>query len=645
MTGSNHLVGRLAPITLVVGKGGVGKTTIAAALATRLASRGARTLVVTTDPAGTLLPALGLALDRTAAPRAVTDTLDAWAPDTTRVRDEFLERWRAPIRLILDRGTYLDDDDITALVDAALPGADEIFGLLALGDVAGRSGADAYARIVVDTAPTGHTLRLLNLPRSFSALVALLDAMQEKHRFMVRALTHRYRRDSADDLIAELRERVELLQRTLTDRSRAAAVIVTRVEPVVVAETERYLMALQLAAMPVAAIVVNAWRPEDGDQQREMTGLMAMAGNVGGRSPGPAIPVFTAPALPTAAATGEAPGIIATLLDSTTEVHDPSAGVPPAADDSVRAGTERARREVSRGDAIDLARLVSPLTIVGGKGGVGKTTVACALAIAAADAGQRTLLVSTDPAPSVGDALRLTIEDEEAFIDEVPGLVGRQMDATAAFGSFRGRYQERIDALFDGLTSRGIDIAHDRGIIRDLFALAPPGIDELYALTVLGDTLEEQRFDRIVIDPAPTGHLLRLLEMPALSIAWSRQLMRLMLKYRDVVGLGDEAAELLAFTRRTRALAERLGDPRSAGAILVGLDEPLVRGETARLATELERRGISVSAVVVNRASREAAPLPASGAAPQLVAPAWSPSPTGVAAIRAWSLAWSTLEP
>src|SRR5438876_8056261 len=125
------------------------------------------------------------------------------------------------------------------------------------------------------------------------------------------------------------------------------------------------------------------------------------------------------------------------------------------------------------------------LTIVGGKGGVGKTTVATALAIAAADARDDVLLVSTDPAPSIADTLgetgaEWTRRDAEHVVDGVLHLVVRQMDAGAAFARLRDEYQSRIDALFNGLVARGVDIAHDRAILRDLFALAPPGIDELF---------------------------------------------------------------------------------------------------------------------------------------------------------------------
>ena len=554
---------QLAPVTVVVGKGGVGKTTFAAALAREHAAAGLRTLVVTTDPAATLLTALEQPLKRTTRPISVADHLDAWAFDTEGLRDEFLERWRAPIATILDRGTYLDAEDIDGLVDAALPGADEIFAVLTLGDILSRT-ADGYDRVVVDTAPTGHTLRLLTLPKSFDALIRLLDAMQEKHRFMVRALTHRYRSDSADALIAELRQRVENLQKILTDPERCAAVLITRDEPVVQAETERYHAALQLAGIRVAGVVTVA-------------------------VPAPR----------------------------------PSAG--------------------SAASAVEPGLALLSLTIVGGKGGVGKTTTACALAIQSADAKQRTLLVSTDPAPSVGDALGMSIGDEEVAV--MDGLVARQMDATGAFRTFRDTYRERIDELFEGLAGRGVDIAHDREIIRDLLALAPPGVDELYALTVLGEELEKKRFDRIIIDPAPTGHLLRLLDMPKMAVAWSHQLMRMMLKYKEVVGLGEAAQDLLVFAKRTRALDERFHDGERSATLIVALDEPLVREETSRLVAELTLRALPISGILWNRASPGTPPLPplpTGGSIPQLFAPPFA-DVVGIARIREWAGTWGQL--
>jgi arsenite-transporting ATPase len=290
---------------------------------------------------------------------------------------------------------------------------------------------------------------------------------------------------------------------------------------------------------------------------------------------------------------------------------------------------------------------VRKLTIVAGKGGVGKSTIASALAIAAADAGRApVLLVSTDPAPSLADTLDdAAIGDAERAVADVPGLSVRQMDAAAAFARLRDGYQSRIDQLFDSLVSRGVDVAHDRDILRELLALAPPGVDEVFALSALGDTLAENRYACIVVDPAPTGHLLRLLDMPAIALDWSHRLMRLMLKYREVVGLGDTARELLDFAKRTRELDTLLHDRSNCGVVLATLDEPVVRAEADRLSTAVLGREIDVSAIVWNRVAQPSSPLPVSIVARHFCADEVEPPPIGVPALRGWLRSWRALAP
>jgi arsenite-transporting ATPase len=610
------LLDRLPRASLIVGKGGVGKTTCAVAIAASFARRGEYTLVVSTDPAAALADVIGAPVTTSESTVDDEPNLEARQLSASQLRRDFLERWRDTIAEIIDRGTYLDRGDVDGLVDAAFPGVDEIFALLALADlIADRSGR--YARLVIDTAPTGHTLRLLALPETFSALLSMLDLMQDKHRFMVRALTHRYRRDRADDFIDQMRSRIEALRAALADEKSVAAVVVTRAEPVVEAETRRYIENLRELHIRVAALVVNAvsaadstWRDADASIPRVWVRQAATP-----------------------------PRGISSIL----------AAFKSATDTRPR-GTARRSRQAPRGEG-DSTITPRTLTIVGGKGGVGKSTVACALAIAAADdASGSVLLVSTDPAPSIADALGdsdapWTQADVEHEVSDVPGLVVRQMDATAAFTRLRDEYQERIDALFDALVGRGLDVQHDRAIVRDLLALAPPGIDELFALSLLGDALAEQRFSRIVVDPAPTGHLLRLLEMPALALDWTHRLMRLMLKYRDVVGLGETAQELLDFAARTRALDALIHDHAQCGLVIVALDEPVVRTETERLSAAVQSRGVDVIALLWNRTEQTPAPLPASVAARQLFAQETNPPPIGAKVLRQWLRSWRALSP
>ena len=626
--GIASLLGVLPRWTLVGGKGGVGKTTCAAALATCSAAAGTPTLLLTTDPARSLGDAIGTVLGAEPVSVPGCPGLDAFQLDAASARDAFLARWRDTLITIVDRGTYLDSTDIAGLIDAALPGADEAMALLTLADL---EADPRWQRIIVDTAPTGHTLRLLALPETFRALIELLDAMQGKHRFMVSALTHRYRPDAADAFIEEMRGRLDRLTSVLHDPARSRVLLVARTEAVVVAETLRYLDSLAALRMGVGGIVVNARDGGATPENREALDALAQAATE--RS----LPIVVVP-LMTEAPIG-LPGIAAwrdaaRVVDAHELVRD--AGAPESVD---AAAGDRGRL-----DELPPARLVArSLTIVGGKGGVGKTTVSCALAILAARADAPVLVVSTDPAPSVGDALAIPVGDADVPMEDVPGLFARQMDASEAFRRLRGSYATRIDAVFDALVERGVDAAHDRRIVRDLLALAPPGIDELYALASLGETLEGSRYSTIIVDPAPTGHLLRLLEMPALALDWSHRLMRLMLKYREVASFGDASQELLTFARRTRALQALLADPGRAGLLVVALDEPLVRAETTRLIAAARSTGIDVLGVLWNRVSRVPSPLPGVRELTHFVSEPVVPSPRGAAALRAWGRSWRLL--
>ena len=624
MSGIDALLASVPTWALVAGKGGVGKTTSAAALAVRSAESGARTLILSTDPAGTLGDVLGATLTGTPRAHPTVDGLFASQLDAAGARAAFLSRWGDVLATIVDRGTYLDRDDIQGLIDAALPGIDETMAVLALADLAKEGQWD---RVVLDTAPTGHTLRLLVLPETFRALIALLDTMQAKHRFMVSALTHRYKPDAADAFLADLRSNVDRLRAVLTDRSHTGVMLVTRPEAVVLAETVRYGEALAALDVAVCAVVVNAVGA--GSSTAPTAALSDVRRAVGD------VPGFIAPSLGALA-----PGIggVRRWSRAVRALRRSSRAMP--------ANGDAARQDASVGGLEPPASIVHalpPVLIVGGKGGVGKTSVSCAIALAAARGGARTMLVSTDPAPSIGDALDLAIGDTDVEVAGGFGLLARQVDANAAFARWREEYRSRVDAAFDGLLGPGLDAAHDRAIARELFALAPPGIDELYALIWLGDAVADGRFDRIIIDPAPTGHLIRLLEMPSLALDWSHRLLRLMLKYRELAGGGELSAELLAFARRTRAVGTLLASAERAGVMVVALDEPIVISETARVIARIQAIGYHVPAVVWNRASRSPEPLPAEPPVRQFVAPEATPPPVGVTRLLDWLDDWRVL--
>ena len=278
-----------------------------------------------------------------------------------------------------------------------------------------------------------------------------------------------------------------------------------------------------------------------------------------------------------------------------------------------RTGTVRRWRAKTDGTRIDAADVLEPavrLALVGGKGGVGKTTTAAAMALSAAARWpeRRVLLISTDPAHSLADVLGWDLSDRAQSLADAPSnLRVRELDAPAVIARIRARYTEAIDQVFDRLGGGGnFDAAHDRSVMQSLIDLAPPGLDELASVLEITDAITgaAPQWDLVVMDTAPTGHALRLLEMPGLMQDWVRALMSILLKYQGVARLGDLGALLLELSKGLGRLRELLADGRQTAFVAVTRPAALPRLETARLVRRLKRLHIPVTAVVVSAIGR-----------------------------------------
>jgi arsenite-transporting ATPase len=326
-------------------------------------------------------------------------------------------------------------------------------------------------------------------------------------------------------------------------------------------------------------------------------------------------------------------------------------------------------RPTPRGEADRFPETVpASLVLFGGKGGVGKTTCAAAAGVAAAlaEPDRRVLLISTDPAHSLADALGVPLGDAPRRLPGGPrNLEARELDAAAGFARVRDRYRSAIDALFDRVTrGSAIDLARDRRVMQDLIELAPPGVDELAAVIEVLDALEAGgAADLVILDTAPSGHALRLLEMPAVVQEWTRALMAILLKYQPLVGVGDLGAVLVKLSRGLGRLRERLADSTRSHFVVVTRAAALPRAESTRLLARLARLGIHSPVVVVNalgagtcarcRRLRTAEvrevrglrrDLEATRSRPALVgAPARMPAPNGRAELVAWRRDWRVL--
>lgn len=581
----------------VGGKGGVGKTTCAAALGIGAATRGQRVLVASTDPAPSLGDAFGLPLS--GAPRRVPlakGRLSAVEIDAASSLKRWLDQRRSTLEAIAVEGTWLDREDVARLLRLSLPGIDELAALLEISRLAS---SQRFDLIIVDTAPTGHTLRMLAMPQTLRAVAVVFDRMREKHRVMEEALRGAWRPGAEDALVTELVQTAESLAGLLRDPARARVSWVTLPEPMSVEETADAVRALATGEIDVAAIIVNRVTPPPP----------SACGHCDARRAFEAASVADLPDcedLVSVEAMASEPRGIRALRRIATQLAGGGAVFG-------RGKKERRWRARLDGVHVEAADILEPslrLVLAGGKGGVGKTTTAAAIALSAARrwSDRRVLLISTDPAHSLGDVFGVQVSDRaRAMPDGPPNLRVRELDASVVLNRIRVRYTEAIDQVFDRLGGGGrFDAAQDRSVMHGLIDLAPPGLDELAAVLEITDAIagESPDWDLVVMDTAPTGHALRLLEMPGLIQDWARALMSILLKYQGVARLGDLGVLLLNLSKGLGRLRELLVDPERTAFVVVTRPAALPRLETMRLVRRLKRLNIPVAAMVVSAVGR-----------------------------------------
>ncbi|HLM57996.1 MAG TPA: ArsA family ATPase [Pyrinomonadaceae bacterium] len=583
------------------GKGGVGKTTAAAAAALTLldaSAPGERVLLFSTDPAHSLSDSLGVEVgDRLAevarAGRgASARTLVAREMDASRALEEFKEKHRAVLAEIADRGTILDEADINDLLDLSLPGLDEVMALFELSEV-DRTGD--FARVVVDTAPSGHTSRMLRLPEVFARWLGALDVMSEKHRHMVAHFVRGRapRADRVDTFLRELSERIERVRAMLFDPARSSFVLVTTPEAMVFEESARYRTALTEEGAPVTDVVINRVEREHagcpfcrGRVRVQARWLRALEREFKG------LRLHRVPLFPE-----EVRGPRALRRFARAVWHEEFDG--PAVKTKAPAKSKRAAAATGERFGLEPKRLL----IFGGKGGVGKTTAAAAaaIALAEADADARVLAFSTDPAHSLSDSFGEQVGELKRGVAGLSNLDAREIDPAARFEELKARYRAWTDELFESLTGGSRwEIQFDREAMRELVALAPPGIDEIAALSTVSDLLEAGDYSTIVVDTAPTGHLLRFLELPAVALSWVRTFIKLLLKYKNVVRWGGVAEELVALSKSIKRVAAMLTDERDCEFVGVAIPERMSLEETARLSGSLARLGVPMRRLLIN---------------------------------------------
>jgi len=576
------------------GKGGVGKTTAASATALFLLNKLKRNdsvLLFSTDPAHSLSDSLDVKIgNRLVEVKQLRGArLVAYEMDASLALERFRAAHGKVLAEIAERGTLLDEDDINELLSLSLPGLDEVMSLFELSEL---DRAGQYAHIVVDTAPSGHTSRLLRLPEVFARMVKALDLMGDKHRYIV---AHFARRrvvaDEVDVFLRDLSQRIESVRKLLHDENQTRFALVTIPEAMSVRETERYLELLREQGVPVRDLIVN--RVEQEHDACEYCQARV-------RTQQPWIKE-----------------IASTFRDLKLHYVPLQPREVRGIDDLKRIGKliwedemkpritriNPDSRSVSSAVKSSFPFVARKIVIFGGKGGVGKTTAAAAYALALAQnvPRQKLLVFSTDPAHSLSDSFAEEIGESKSGVAGNENLDAMEIDPGKWFEELKQRYRSWTDDLFESLSGGSrMEIKFDKEAMRELVELTPPGIDEIAALGTISDLLDEERYQTLILDTAPTGHLIRFLELPQVALSWIRTFMKLLLKYQNVMRANQVAEELVALSKSIKKVIALLTDAERCEFIAVAIPERMSLEETIDLAKSLEKLQVPLRKLLIN---------------------------------------------
>lgn len=244
------------------GKGGVGKTSCAIATALAL-SENFRTLLISTDPAHSVSDCLEQQIGFKIQKVDGFKNLAAIEVNAEEALSKFKAKYQSELRKLLDTSTGMDSEDIDEVLDLSIPGIDEVMSFKTILEFIEEGNFDKY---VVDTAPTGHALRLISSPKLLDNWIKVAVRMRWKYRYIVTSFSGSYQLDEVDELLFSLKRTVKKIENMLKDKDRCEFIPVCIPEAMAILETGRLLIDLSNSEIIPRQIVVNhVMVSDDGD--------------------------------------------------------------------------------------------------------------------------------------------------------------------------------------------------------------------------------------------------------------------------------------------------------------------------------------------------------------------------------------------
>ena len=513
------------------GKGGVGKTSLACASAVLLADKGQRVLLVSTDPASNLDAVLGTKLANYPTPIVGATNLQAMNIDPEQAARDYRERTVGPYRGVLPlQEIKILEERLSGACTVEVAAFDE-FALL----LSDPNRTQDFDHVIIDTAPTGHTLRLLELPAAWTGFLETapadvsclgpLSGLKTQHDRYVQTVS------------------------ALADPKLTAIMLVSRPERVALIEAARTSGELRGQAMTNQLLVINGlfYATDHNDP-------LAAAFERRGAEALSHIPeeIASLPRAEVPLIAGNIVGLDALRsLFSSSQRVDTSAFGPIVVPEGIS----------NLADLVDeLGRSDHGLIMVMGKGGVGKTTVAAAVAVSLAKHGIPVHLTTTDPAQHIWETLR----------SEVPGLRVSYIDPKQEARQYR---EHMLKSAQSSLSANKIALLEEE--------LKSPCYEEVAVFLAFSRIVTGARRELVVLDTAPTGHTLLLLDTAG---AYHRQLTQ--------QGTAEQG--------RIRTPLMLLQDAEHTKVLIVALPETTPVLEASALQDDLRRAHIEPFAWVIN---------------------------------------------
>jgi arsenite-transporting ATPase len=258
---------------------------------------------------------------------------------------------------------------------------------------------------------------------------------------------------------------------------------------------------------------------------------------------------------------------------------------------------------------VDLETKNKQLVMIGGKGGVGKTTCATAIAVHFARLGRKTLVISSDPTPSLSDIFETEIGDRQTPITGVDSLYGIEISSDVVLNMWRERFGPEIYEVISSFANIDYEFVDYIG--------TAPGIEEEYMLSYILGLVESKEFDLVVWDTAPAGHTLRLLHLPQIFLKHLEAATKF---YMNIYSYFDKLKEAVKLQKGKRTLLEIISsweaialkivdfirDQEKSDFIIVTIPEALGVKQTERIIADFDQYELMVNHMIINNVVREA---------------------------------------